>query len=637
MMNFPPSHCDEVKDNIETCGDDFCGRQHQAQLHSRCRHPSGIFTRFNRRVLTQSLVERFEQQVNQNLDRLALSCRSERLTYSDLNQASNRLARSIIDRCGAQTENIMLLFAQSVASIVAVLAALKAAKCYVPVDPNSRRTHLAEVWRDSRSTLLVTDRRHLDLARTLGASEGQILNIDDINHTSHTANPGLPITPDSPAYIFYTSGSTGHPKGVIDTHRNVLHNVLRYTNSLRICSEDRLSLLYGPGSSASVSDTFGALLNGAGLCALDLRQVATGELASWLIRERVSIYHSVPSVFRHVLGVEDRLPDLRVIRLEGDRASPADIKRYQKQFEGDCFLVNGLGATECGLVSQYFFDVQTPVLEAVPIGYAVEDIELLVVNQQGDPVGEGQVGEIIVRSSYLADGYWNQPTLTDATFLPDPDGGSTRLYRTRDLARTGADGCLTHLGRCDSTVKLRGYGVDLVEIEAKLLEHSQVKDAVVVATEDDDPRLIAYVVGHHPIPVDIANLRAELAAQMPAHMVPGVYISVDRLSYTPAGKVDRRALPAPDQVRPELETPFVAPRDAWEVKLVNVWEKVLGRDSIGVRDDFFELGGHSLLVLRLAHQIGKVSGKTFSVEAVFQAPTVEQMAEILREEDSSRD
>jgi non-ribosomal peptide synthetase component F len=246
---------------------------------------------------------------------------------------------------------------------------------------------------------------------------------------------------------------------VFDNHRNVLHNVMRYTNNLEIGARDRLSLIESCSYSGTVSSLFSALLNGAAVCPFDLQGQGIARLASWIGRERITIFHSTPTIFEQLLATDREFDGLRMIRLEGDRAELRQISLFQSRFGAECVLVNGLGLTEAGIVRQFFVTPQTKVDgDVVPIGQAVEDMAISLVDSEGDDVEQGSVGEITIRSKYLACGYWKRPDLTEAAFLPDPNGGDTRIYRTGDLGRMHADGCLDYIGRKDFRAKVRGVG-----------------------------------------------------------------------------------------------------------------------------------------------------------------------------------
>jgi len=299
--------------------------------------------------------------------------------------------------------------------------------------------------------------------------------------------------------VLYTSGSTGRPKGVIYTHRFVLHIALRYTNGQHLSYDDRLSLLLSASYSASVGNVFGGLLNGATLSTFDLKEQGFDRLARWLRDEEISVYYSVPTLFRRLassLAGRGEFPRLRLIRLGGEAVYRGDVELYKKHFHDDCILHIGLGTTETNTVREYFVDKQTDCAEEiVPVGYAMEDIEVLLLDGERRPVGPGRTGEIAVRSRFMSQGYWRRPELTKASFVTDPEDERLRVYLTGDLGRMADDGCLTHLGRKDSQVKVRGYRVEASEIEVALMNLEAVSEAVVMARQDEkgENRLSAYV------------------------------------------------------------------------------------------------------------------------------------------------
>ena len=601
----------------------------QARIRARCQHPSQSFLRFKKSALDCALADRFEEQAAGHPQRVAVSFRSQRLTYNELNESCNRLARIIVERRGEQLENIIILCAPGINTIVAVIAALKAGKCYIPLDPLSPRTHLTTVRKHSNASLILTDSSHLDIANAISTTDTHFVNTDDLSDEIKSTNLGIALSPDYRACIYYTSGSTGKPKGVVDTHRNVLHNVMRYTNSLHVCAQDRLSMVHRLSSSASVSDMFGGLLNGARVCIFDLQEFAPGALSSWLRQERITIFHSVPSVFRHLLDGERRFPELRLVRLEGDNALPADIRRFQSIFEEHCILVNGLGTTECGLVSQHFFDKQSTVSDAVPIGFAVEDIELFLDTEEGDPVTSGEIGEIVVKSRYLARGYWQQPALTGEVFFTAANDSDDRLYRTRDVARVAHDGSLIHLRRCDATIKIRGHNVNPGDVEAKLLELPEVKDAAVIASNPSDPKLIAYVVYSESSTADRNTLRTRLCVELPSYMVPTVFVEVAELPYTVAGKVDRRSLPTPAATRSSLSDHPIAARTPIERLLHDIWSQVLRIKRVSIRDSFLDVGGDSIAATQVLSRVYAAFGLALPLPTLLRSATIERMANVI--------
>jgi acyl-coenzyme A synthetase/AMP-(fatty) acid ligase/acyl carrier protein len=422
---------------------------------------------------------------------------------------------------------------------------------------------------------------------------------------------------------------------VVQTHRNVLHEIMNYTNAVHIGAEDRLILLSSPSFSGTVRTIYGALLNGAGLYPLDLKEEGLTRLAAWMIRQRVTIYRSVPAIFRRFAGAltdEEKFPDLRLIYLAGDSVSKSDVELYRKYLSADCIFVNSLGLSESLTCRCFFIAKETQISRAaVPVGYAVDDMEVLLLDDAGKESGSAHVGEIAVKSRYLSPGYWRKPELTAAAFS-DAEMGGERIYRTGDLGRLAPDGCLEHLGRKDFQVKIRGHRVEVGEIETALLDLEMIKEAVVVAQADGsgDQRLVAYVVPHHRPGPTVNALRRALKEKLPDYMTPAAFVLLDALPLTPNRKVDRRALPAPDHTRPELGNPFVAPRSAIEETLANIWAHVLGLKQVGVHDNFFELGGHSLSATQVISRVLETYNIELSMRSFFEAATVAAMADAIR-------
>jgi amino acid adenylation domain-containing protein len=462
--------------------------------------PRGPVSEFRKEDIEQSLADRFEQQVLRYPERLAVKTSSHAFTYAELNKAANQLARALLAQGGSGVEPVALVFEHGAPVIAAIFGVLKAGKFYVPLDPLYPRARTAYMLEHTQARLMVTNTRNLSLARELAQQKCQLINFDELDADLSTENLGLSISPDSLAYILYTSGSTGQPKGVMQNHRNSLHKIMRNTNEYRFRADDRLTLLFSPSFGTAESDIYGALLNGAALLPLDLKAEGMGNLANWLVQEDITVFHPVPTLFRHFLSTltgGERFPQVRLIKLSGEPVYRRDLELYQKYFSPDCIFVNSLGATETGQFSHYQVDKNTQITSSiVPVGYAVEDKDVLLVDDAGQPIGFNQIGEIVVKSRYLAPGYWRASDLTQAAFQPGPDGGDERLYRTGDLGLMLPDGCLLHMGRKDFQVKVRGHRVELAEIEMALLDLDDVKQAAVILRGDHagDQHLVAYVV-----------------------------------------------------------------------------------------------------------------------------------------------
>ena len=603
-----------------------------------CRvDPTNAFTPFQKEETEQSIPQRFEQQVSRYPDRLAVKTRSHQLTYAALNKVANRVARALLAQRGERSEAIALLLEHDAFMIGTILGVLKAGKVYVPMDPSFPYARNAYILEDSQASLIITNNKNHSLADSLSENRHSLINIDEMGPTLAGDNVDLSVSADSLAYILYTSGSTGQPKGVAQNHRNLLNVALRYTNGLQISVEDRLTLLQSYSVAGSVSNMLGALLNGASLFPYNVKEEGLTGLADWLVEEEITVYHSVPTVFRqfaNTLTGKEEFPGLRLVRVGGEPVHAEDVQLYKKYFSSDSIFVNSYGASEAGSVLRYCVDKDTVINDAmVPVGYPLGDVEILLLDEDGRAAGFNQVGEIAIKSRYTSPGYWCRPDLTRETFITDPQDEGGRIYRTGDLGYMQADGCLVVTGRNDFRVKIRGFRIEVAEIELALRGLTKVKEAAVVAHEDQrgEKQLVAYVVPQPGQVPTISELRGFLRDKLPDYMVPSAFVVLDTLPLTPNGKLDRLALPAPDLTRPELDTDFVAPRNALEEQLASIWVEVLGVTRVGVYDDFFELGGHSLRATQLVSRVREVFQVELPLLSLFEEPTIAGLAERIEE------
>jgi amino acid adenylation domain-containing protein len=602
-------------------------------IRAKCFHSSGTFIEFPRDEIEQSITARFEKIVRQFPDRTAVETRRHRLTYRDLNRAANRTAHAVLSTCGDKNRSIAVLMEHDAPVIGAIMGALKAGKFYVPLDPSLPHARSKFILDDAEAEAIITNTKNLSLAKSLMESPSRLLNVDEIENFPDT-DPLVHARPDDLSWIIYTSGSTGRPKGVMQNHRNVLHFMMNYTNGLHICAEDRLTLLYSFSVNGGAHDIFAALFNGATVCPYDLKAEGFADLGQWLIDERITIYHSVPTVFRQFAGSltgRENFPDIRIVRLGGEPVYRRDINLFKSHFSNDCILVNRLGSSETGSLRMFFLDKATELRNnLVPVGYAVADNDVLLLDDSGAQVA-GDEGEIAVRTRYVSPGYWRRPDLTADSFISDPADENGKIYRTGDLGRRLSDGCLLHLGRKDFFVKIRGYRVELEEIEMALMELPGIKEVVVTALNNNsgDERLVAYVVAKTVPGPSVSEMRQFLQDKLPDYMIPTTFIALDALPLTDTLKVDRKALPKPNGLRPEISAPYAAPRNSIEEALVKIWAEILDLDHVGVHDNFFDLGGHSLTATRVISRVIQAFPLDLTVKALFDSPTVAEMAEVI--------
>jgi hypothetical protein len=329
---------------------------------------------------------------------------------------------------------------------------------------------------------------------------------------------------------------------------------------------------------------------------------------------------------------EERFPSLRLIHVGGEPVYRKDMELYKRHFSPTCLFVNRLGLTETGSIRWYFIDQSTPLTDSVvPVGYAVEGAEILILDAAGQPLGVDCIGEVAVKSRYLTRGYWRNPELTQAAFAPDPQGGSASIYRTGDLGCLPPDGCLLHLGRQDFQVKIRGNRVQVAEVERVLHDHPAIKEVVVTARQDrsDDTSLVAYFVpAQQPAPTN-SELRRFIQERLPDCMTPTAFVMLEALPLMHSGKVDRQALPPLSPTRSALTSPLMAPRTAVERTLAAIWAEVLGLDRVGIHEQFLELGGHSLLATQVVSRVLRTFQVNVPLWALLESPTVADMAVVI--------
>jgi amino acid adenylation domain-containing protein len=602
----------------------------QEAIRAKCFHPSGKFEEFSKEDVETSIPARFEKMVARYPDNPAVVTASQSLSYAELNRWANRVAHSIIDQRGVGSEPIGLLFETKLVLIVAMLAVLKAGKFVVLLDPATPQARLRAILNDAQAKLVLMEEPTTAMARDL--DENQVLDIGRLGNDSCNDDLRLPISPETLLCISYTSGSTGEPKGVAWNHGNMLHQVMLFTNEFHYCDRDRISYLTS-GTAAAIQHPFLALLVGAVVLPFDLKRAGIIAFVKWLAQEKISVCSLSAPLFRSVadnLTGQELFPDLRLLRLSSEAAYKTDFERFCQKLPSQCLLANGIAPAETFLFSTYLMDHESVVdTPEIPIGYPVWDKEILLIDDADNEVGFDQIGEIVVRSAYLAPGYWNRPELTAAKFSRSACSTGERLYRTGDLGLRQPDGCLIHKGRKDFRTKIRGYGVEPAEIEVVLRQHPGVREVCVVYRADEvsgASGLVAYFTrdpGVHPVS---SELRTFLNSRLPDYMIPAVFLPLAELPLTANGKVNRAALPAPAAIRPELNVPYAAPTNECEARLTKIWCDVLGLGFVGIRDNFFDLGGDSLSASRVISQIIKYFQLEIPLHLLFQSPTIADLA-----------
>jgi amino acid adenylation domain-containing protein len=557
------------------------------------------------------------------------------LTYAELDRRANRLAHLLQSHGVTADVPVAIACARSLELAVCVLGVLKAGGAYVPLDVQYPAERLAYMLENSRAPIVLGQGALIDGLAPAGATVMAIERLEDRLAAQPETAPVSTVTAASLAYVIYTSGSTGQPKGVAMV-QGALANLIAWQLARSPVGAGERTLQFAPISfDVSFQELFATWCAGGTVVMVDeetrrdfraLLEVVERERVARLFLPFVALHQlaetamagaGMPSSLREIITAGEQL-----------QITPA-IASFFRQRPG-CLLENQYGPSETHVVTAHRLQGPPDAWPALPpIGHPIDGVEARVLDDERRPVVEGGEGELYIGGVALARGYLHRPELTTERFVADPQASdpAARLYRTGDLVRWLPDGALEFLGRKDAQVKIRGYRVELGEIEGALRGHGAVRDAAVAMREDvpGDKRLVAYVVAREGAPAASA-LREFLQGRLPDYMVPSAFVVLPAFPLTPSGKVDRRALPAPDRSRPELATPYVEPRSAVERAVAAVWCEVLRVDRVGVDDNFFELGGNSLLAMPLMIRLQPQGALPLPVVRLFEYPTVRALA-----------
>ena len=590
----------------------------------------------------QCLHQLIEEQAKKRPDGPAVIYEETELSYGELNERANQLAHHLRELGVGPEVLVGLCLERSFEMVVSLLAVLKAGGAYVPLDPAYPGERLSYMLADAGVSVLLTQ-SHLQTKLAV-PEEVQVVRVDEdwqLISEQRRDNPESGVGPDNLAYVMYTSGSTGQPKGVMVYHASVVNYAVWLTAKLEIGSSDRVLQFASINFDNSTEEIYASLIRGAALVLRTENMLSSGSVflekcAEW----KVSVL-DLPTPYWHELTAQqDRhglsLPScIRVVILGGEKAQAERLARWQRLVGQSVRVINTYGPTETTIVATMSDRLErlTQFGERpaeIPIGRPISNVQIYVVDHLGQPVVQGIAGELHIGGEGVARGYLQRAELTAEKFVPDRFSGTPggRLYRTGDLVRYREDGELEFLGRIDQQVKLRGYRIELGEIEAALMEQSAVRDAVVIARVESDaePRLVAYVVSEDGVALKVEELRQALRVKLPEYMVPRAFVLLAALPLTPNGKLDRKALPAPDELVSGSGAEYVGPRTPVEAVLAGIYGEVLGLAQVSIEENFFELGGHSLLATRLISKIREAFQVEILLRTVFESPTVAAMA-----------
>lgn len=583
----------------------------------------------------QTIPGRFEAIVKRQPDHIAISSPDCEWTYRELGSLVDRIAASIQKLPGKRDAPVALLLPHGPPLIAAIMGTLKAGRIYLVLDPADPPVRLRAVLEHSGADSLLVDETTANLAEQIATPALQLLKWNDAVAARSMEAYYPVIDPDSGAWLMYTSGSTGEPKGVWQTHAGVVHLADVYAQLIGINSDDRLSLLTSCGLAASASAIFGALLNCATLCPFHLRSQGVERMLFWVKARRVTILHAVPTVFRQAIranGSEEKIASLRWVRLGGEPVTRADVELFAKHCPTNCRLLHAYSSTETGLVCAQVID-HDPRFDgwSIPVGKPVVGATISLIGENGRAVASGEPGRIVVSSAGVSAGYWRGSAQSDVGFQTAKNGNTQRTFVTSDLGRILADGTIEHLGRTDHQVKIRGQRVDLAAVDAAIRMLPDVTEVATVANQDSNGngRLVAFVANKDQSRVDGPKIRRELRKMVPAALVPDEIRFLEKLPQTAGGKVDRKALANCKLVERSNHRTDLPARDWFEKGLATIWQNALGLSVISRTDDFFELGGSSIELAQIISRIDDEFGVTLSQSIFIEYPTIEQLGIVL--------
>jgi amino acid adenylation domain-containing protein len=586
-----------------------------------------------------------EEQVARAPEAIAVEHQGRKLSYREFNARANQLAWRLKELGVGPETRVGLMVERSLEMVVGLLGVLKAGAAYVPLDPDYPPERLSYMFESSQIKVLLTQER---LQQDLLHFAGPVLALDGAAEQRRiaehrTENPDVTLLPENLAYLIYTSGSTGRPKGVMNTHGGLMNRLLWMQEEYRLEPGDVVLQKTPFSFDVSVWEFFWPLMEGAKLVvARPSGHQDPDYLATLINEQQITTLHFVPSMLAVFLD-EERLKQCRSLRrvVCSGEALPQELARRCLASMPWAELHNLYGPTEAAIDVTYWKCLADDTHASVPIGKPIANMRVYVVDKGMEPVPVGVPGELCLAGVGLARGYWGRGDLTAEQFVPDGLSGrrGERFYRTGDLVRWLEDGNLEYLGRLDHQVKIRGFRIELGEIEAALQEHDSVRQAVVIAREDEtgDKRLVAYVVperegeesnnGRGRVGLRISEWREHLLRTLPEYMVPNAYVQLEKLPLNHNGKIDRNNLPQPDTDTPEQE--YVGPRNATEETLCRLWQEVLRRERVGIHDNFFKIGGHSLMAVQLATRIREGFKLDIPLQRMFELPTIAQLAEAI--------
>ncbi len=576
------------------------------------------------------------------------------VSYLELEESANQIANFFKDQ-SLEKENILILLDRSPELVKSLLGILKCGGVFVPLDTKYPGNRIRVMAMEVQADWIITETKHLDkLSECLADKQMNVLVLDSEMSDPVDEYPNLKIfhlgketskdfsdsemVANKHCYIYFTSGSTGTPKGVWGRHRSLLHFIQWEIKEFNIDESFRVSQFTSPSFDASLRDIFVPLSVGATICIPKSDEIILNpfKLSQWIDQNQISLLHMTPSLFKSLMiAVDDSncFASLKYILMAGEKLRGNDIKKFIEFFSTRIQLVNLYGATETTLIKFFYRIKESDIHKTnIPVGKPMDRTEAIILDHNLKRCRTESIGEVYIRTPFISSGYYNCREMTREVFIKNPfnDNPQDIIYKTGDLGMILPDGNIELVGRIDHQIKIRGMRVETGEIENKLLDYDEIIEACVLAREEADGELYlcAYIVANENI--SVVELRKSLANILPDYMIPTYFVKLDKMPLLTNGKIDFKSLPEPEQ-GVSLKTPYMAPTNEIEEKLVTIWANVLGVDQVGINNSFFELGGHSLKAAALAGVINKEFNMEISLREIFKRLTIKSLAEYIRD------
>jgi amino acid adenylation domain-containing protein len=586
----------------------------------------------------KDLLENFwsyiRQIVEQNSNKPYIISKKGMLTYRQHNHYANVIAEKLSPHFDQKRFGVGFFMKDPLWIIPAMYGVLKAGLYFVPLDVSFPANTLHQMFDISDIRYILTDNTHIVEAESILKPGMTLINLEDLDYSKDVPEPNIPYSPDDIVQIMFTSGSTGTPKGAVEDYRYLVRSIAVKLDRGVYEPSDKSLQISTFTYSAPHSHTFAMLIAGGTLYYHNIKDEGLLAVPEIIRQEEITAFSATPTVFRSlvsILGSSESFPSIKKMTLGGEKKLPEDIKAVRRLFPNVKSISLGFASTETQMVSTYEFPIDFED-NPIPSGIPYRDIRLFIWDEEGNPLPEGQEGEIVVYGDALVRGYINNPELTKAQFIPDPGNPLGQYFKTGDLGKILPDGQLLHLGRIDSMVKIKGVRIELDTLENHILGYPGIIQVASRAIDDQHggKKLVSYFVAADGLEVPVSDLRKFLAERLPPQHLPHFLIQLEQIPMTRNGKVAITKLPMPRMVRPELPYPFEPPADALEESLLEIWEEQLGVTGIGVNDDFFDVGGDSLLGVVLVVAIEEKLGTELPVSVLLQAPTIRNQADMIR-------